>query len=187
MHLGTLTLIGFPIIGWVILWLTNGPSMSEVLAIGPNPGRQIIVGIASGVVFGWAAWLIIRSPLLRNVRTKYSSLIRDMRLSPWQMLYISLCAGIGEEIFFRGVLQPLMGIWITAIIFVGIHGYLNFMNWRLFIYGAFMTGVIAIIGFFAEYFGLYTAMISHAAIDMVLLYQMSKLENEESVPVEHTA
>src|SRR5690606_13497203 len=114
MHLGTLTLIGFPIIGWLVLWLTNGPPMSEVLAIGPNPGRQILVGIASGVVFGWAAWLLIRSPLMSNVRTKYSSLIRDMKLTPLQMLYISLCAGIGEEIFFRGVLQPLIGIWITA-------------------------------------------------------------------------
>jgi uncharacterized protein len=185
-HLGTLTLLGFPLIGWLVLWVFDGPSMSEVLAIDLNFGKQILIGIASGVVFGWSAWLLIRSKMMVNVRTKYSVLIQQMKLTPFQMLYISLCAGIGEEIFFRGVIQPYLGIWITAIVFVGIHGYLNPFNWRLFVYGTYMTMAIAAIGYFAERFGLYSAMIAHAAIDMVLLYQMSKSEVSETIPVENS-
>jgi hypothetical protein len=45
---------------------------------------------------------------------------------------------------------------------------------------------IAAIGYFAERFGLYSAMIAHAAIDMVLLYQMSKSEVSETIPVENS-
>ncbi|HAZ23715.1 MAG TPA: CPBP family intramembrane metalloprotease domain-containing protein, partial [Algoriphagus sp.] len=46
------------------------------------------------------------------------------------LLVIGVLAGIGEEMFFRGVLQPKLhlytgsvhwGIWLTAIIFSAIH------------------------------------------------------------------
>ncbi len=43
------------------------------------------------------------------------------RLEIWQIILISLAAGIGEEILFRGVLQPRITIWATAIIFGLLH------------------------------------------------------------------
>jgi hypothetical protein len=32
-----------------------------------------------------------------------------------------LAAGIGEELLFRGALQPVLGLWFTAILFAASH------------------------------------------------------------------
>lgn len=184
-HLATLTLIGFPLVGWAILWLAGGPPFSELFRIEKPIVQQLSVGIATGVVTGWLAWVIIRSRPMKSVRLKYADVIREFNLSPFQILYISLCAGIGEEILFRGVIQPYLGIWITAIVFVAIHGYLNPFNIKLFLYGLYMTLAIVLIGYFAERFGLYSAMAAHAVIDIILLHQMSKMEIPETIEQEN--
>jgi len=186
LHLATLTLIGFPLIGWVILWLLDGPPFSRLFAITSPLILQIVVGLAIGFVSGGLAWLIIRSAYMEPVRHKYGNLIREFNLSPMQIVYISLCAGIGEEILFRGVIQPYLGIWITAILFVAIHGYLNPFDTRLFVYGVYMTLVIALIGYFSDQLGLYSAMAAHTAIDIVLLYQMSRMSFSETIEPENS-
>lgn len=180
-HLATLTLIGFPLIGWVILIFTGGPPFLELFRIDYPLYKQIIVGMVIGAAAGGLAWLIIQSKIMDGVRQKYSRQIGQFNLSPLQIIYLSACAGIGEEILFRGVIQPYLGIWITAVFFVAIHGYLNPLNKSLFIYGVYMTAVIALIGLFAEEMGLYTAMAAHTAIDLVLLFKMTKRENDETL------
>lgn len=117
---------------------------------------------------------------MEPVRNKYSNLIGSFELKPAHIIYISLCAGIGEEILFRGVIQPFLGIWITAILFVAIHGYLNPKNWRLIIYGVYLTLVIVVVGWQAKHFGLISAIAAHTVIDIVLLQQMSKPEENET-------
>lgn len=39
----------------------------------------------------------------------------------WQWVVLALAAGIGEEILFRGALQPIVGKWFTSIIFAIAH------------------------------------------------------------------
>lgn len=185
-HLATLTLIGFPMIGWVIYWLAGGPPFRELFFIQAPLLQQLSIGIATGIVSGWLAWVIIQSKAMQEVRQKYAGIIRQFNLSPLQILYISLCAGIGEEILFRGVIQPYLGIWYTAILFVAIHGYLNPFDRKLFLYGVYMTLVIAVIGYLTNRFGLYTAMAAHAVIDVILLYKMSKMEVHETIERENT-
>ena len=90
------------------------------------------------------------------------------------IIFISFCAGVGEEILFRGVLQPLIGIWITAVLFVAIHGYLNPVNWRISIYGIYLTLVIGIIGHLTDWLGLTTAIIAHMIIDVILFYKINQ-------------
>lgn len=185
-HLATLTLIGFPLIGALILWLAGGPPFIEMFKVTTPLLFQLPIGIAVGAFSGWGAWIIVRSPWMEPVRSKYTDLIGQLRLSPWQIVYISLCAGIGEEILFRGVIQPYLGVWITAILFVAIHGYLNPMNNRLFMYGLYMTMVIALIGFMTDLLGLYSAIIAHTVIDIILLQKMSKFERAETNDNEHS-
>lgn len=184
-HLATLTLIGFPFIGWLILWIVNGPPFLSLFLIDQPLILQLSIGIATGVVAGWIAWVIIRSPLMKKVRNQYGDVIRAFNLSPAQILYISLCAGIGEEILFRGVIQPYLGIWVTSIFFVAIHGYLNPFNWRLFLYGLYMTAVILWVSFIAEQFGLYSAIAAHVVIDIILLHQLSKKLVHETLEPEN--
>ena len=36
-------------------------------------------------------------------------------------LLLAVAAGIGEEILFRGALQPVLGIWVTSLLFAIVH------------------------------------------------------------------
>ncbi|TVR40529.1 MAG: CPBP family intramembrane metalloprotease [Cryomorphaceae bacterium] len=178
LHLATLTLLGFPLIGWIILLVAGGPDFYSLFAITSPLWQQLGIGLLTGTAAGFMAWRMIQSAWMTPLREKYAGFIGKFRLKPWQVVYISLCAGIGEEILFRGVIQPYLGIWITAVLFVAIHGYLNPMDKRVFVYGLYMTLVIGLIGYQTEWFGLYTAMAAHTAIDVVLLGKMSKIQTE---------
>jgi len=184
--LATLTLFGFPLVGWSIAWLVGGPSLSEIFVLQQPLLLQLAVGIATGLFTGWLAWQLIRQPFMDPVRHKYGDTLGAFKLNRLQIVYISLCAGIGEEILFRGIIQPHIGIWLTSILFVAIHGYLNPMNGRLFIYGIYMTLIIVVIGYFAETIGLYSAMAAHTVIDIILLHHMTKPILHETIHLENS-
>src|SRR5690606_40744572 len=148
--LATLTLFGFPLVGWAIAWLVGGPSLLEIFGLQQPLLLQLVIGIAIGFIAGWLAWQLIRQPFMDPVRHKYGDTLGAFKLNRFQIVYISLCAGIGEEILFRGIIQPHIGIWQTYILFVAIHGYLNHMNRRLYIYGIYMTLAITINCYFDE-------------------------------------
>ena len=90
------------------------------------------------------------------------------------IVIVSICAGVGEEILFRGILQSYFGIWITAVGFVAIHGYLNPLDWRISIYGAYMTAAIIAIGYLNQLYGLTSAMIAHTIIDIILFVKLTR-------------
>ena len=105
---------------------------------------------------------------------KYLKLFSFEDLSFSVIFFVSISAGIGEEIFFRGVLQPFLGVVITGVLFVAVHGYINPKNWRISIYGLYMTIGIIVIGVLTEKVGLITAIISHTVIDITLLHKTKK-------------
>lgn len=41
--------------------------------------------------------------------------------SVWQWILLALASGVGEELLFRGALQPVLGLWFTAVIFALLH------------------------------------------------------------------
>ncbi len=135
--------------------------------------KQIGVGCAIGLSIGILGWQIILLPYLKGVRAFYANIIGGIHLTFPQIIFISICAGVGEEFLFRGAIQPLLGIWITSIIFVFIHGYLNPRNLPLFIYGIFMTLSIALIGYLTEAVGILSSMAAHTVVDVVLLYKLT--------------
>ncbi len=46
----------------------------------------------------------------------------------WHWLSLAIGAGIGEEILFRGALQPVLGIWFTSILFAIVHVQYGFLT-----------------------------------------------------------
>jgi uncharacterized protein len=100
------------------------------------------------------------------------------------LVFISLFAGIGEELFFRGVLQrifiritqnPWMGIVLTAAIFSGIH---------FQFYGFFPRFILGILlGAIYWYSGsIWTAILAHflydAAVIVIIYFNPTLLEND---------
>lgn len=140
---------------------------------------QVGLGIAYGLLGGYLGWLLIKSKWLNQSLNKYARLISDLDLNIHEIIFISFCAGFGEEVLFRGSLQHYWGIWITAVIFVAIHGYLNPKDWRISVYGVFMTLVIAGMGYGYEYMGLWFSIFAHFAVDVILLYKLTSLGKKE--------
>lgn len=180
--LAVLTLIGFPLLGWAIISIFKDNSLSIILRSQEPIWFQLITGVLLGLILGMGAKFIVTRPFLDDVQKKYSKIIAALNLSEIQIIFISLCAGFGEEILFRGAIQPLIGIWITAIIFVAIHGYLNPKDWKMSIYGIYMTAAIAILGYYTDFVGIIGASMAHAAIDYVLFKHLIKT-GKEILPV----
>jgi membrane protease YdiL (CAAX protease family) len=93
-------------------------------------GAEIGVGVVAGLAI-WAAALGFAALLLAGltaagagdiVPTRPPRLIVFVAGQPvWLRLAISLSAGTVEELFFRGFLQPRLGIWVTTGLFVLAH------------------------------------------------------------------
>ncbi len=143
---------------------------------------QLLVGTASGLAIGYGAWGLISRPFMRNVLLKYAMLIGPLMQSRLTRVLVSLCAGVGEELFFRGAIQHWLGIVWTAVAFVALHGYLDPRNWRLSLYGVFLTLTMLGIGWQAREYGLLAPMIAHTLIDVVLLNKVCSVW-KRTVPV----
>ena len=173
--LGFLTITSFPLVGLLLFYLITGDTILFFRSFDSkiNLIWEILIGIVTGLIFGFSAWKLITSKFLAPVLKKYGQVVESLKLKLPTIIFVSICAGVGEEIFFRGFLQEYLGVIITAIIFVAIHGYISWSDWRITIYGIYMTLIITAIGFLDVYCGLTTAMIAHAVIDVVLFYQLS--------------
>lgn len=176
--LGTLVVFGG--IGAALIPYVRDVGIAEFL-IGNEPvWLQIIAGVLFGIITAKAGWQMIELPIMAKTRIFFGSLFKPLKLTNGQIVFISVCAGVGEELLFRGAIQPVLGIWITAILFVLIHGYLNPFNLPLTYYGIYMVLVIGVMGLMTERLGILTAMIAHTIIDIILLHKMS----ESSFPEE---
>ena len=167
--IGLVTLFGFGIIGAIIIEKTMDKPFLLIFEHGTEWYLQLLIGSIYGLATGWIAWMIIRSRLLKPVRNYYVELIQGLHLNKYEIVFLSFCAGVGEELFFRGAIQNLLGIWITSILFILLHGYINPFNWKLSIYGIVMVFFIAGLGYLYEQAGILSAMAAHFTIDVILL------------------
>jgi hypothetical protein len=170
------TILGFSVAGILVGYLALDLDPMEMLDSRFPIISQIIFGFTTGLIMGYIAWWYVCLPHMKNVGGHFEKLFRKWKLSAWHVWFISFCAGVGEEWFFRGSIQPLLGVWITSVIFVAIHGYLT-LDWRISSYGVLLTLMIILIGMMSDYFGLITAMTAHMMIDVVLLGKMAKSKN----------
>ncbi len=145
---------------------------------------QLTVGLIFGIITANAGWQIVELPKLEKTKVFFSEIIKPLKLNTFEIIIISVCAGIGEELFFRGAVQPMLGVWATSVLFVLLHGYLNPFNLPLTYYGIYMVVVIGVMGLFTENIGIVTAMIAHSIIDYILLQKLShaKLPEDASDP-----
>lgn len=168
------TLLGMPLLAWIIVQFTEDIDLMTRWTGSKHIGIQLAWGIPVGVVAARIAKFIVSRNFMTGVRLRYERMFRNLRLNWSEIIFISLCAGVGEELLFRGVLQPLLGILLTSILFVLIHGYLNPRDWRISIYGAYMTVVIVGLGIMTEEIGIWSAVAAHTVIDIVLLADLRK-------------
>lgn len=137
--------------------------------LGPDPARGVVLGLTSGVTFALAAWWgFSRLTIGRTLLYRLDALLGFERLSLRDILLIALSAGVGEEMLFRGVVQPLLGLLWTALLF----GAMHFLNgW----YVAYATVAGLLLGWLAESTdGLLAPIVCHALVDGLLLWQAKR-------------
>ena len=177
--LGLATLVGMPLVAFLISWIFSLEFPLLEWFLPENLWTQLGIGLLYGLLVAVIASWITERKFMSSVRNRYHNLLSNLRLTWFDVFFISLCAGIGEEILFRYALQSLVGIWIAALVFVSVHGYLNPKDWRISVYGVFMVLASAGFGLMAEKLGLLSAIIAHTAVDVYLLAQL-KLEDKKT-------
>ena len=166
--LACITLFGFSFVGYIIIYFFQDEPFINLFLIGKSWWYQIFRGLLFGGIAALNLLWIIRTPLLKESREFFTQLIKESKIQIPDILFLSFAAGVGEEILFRGAIQPFLGIWITAIIFVALHGYLNPSNLRMSIYGILMIVVSAGLGYLFDRYGIISAITAHFFIDVVL-------------------
>jgi membrane protease YdiL (CAAX protease family) len=136
-------------------------------------GSQLVYGLALSALAAVASYASFRltaaSEATRNTITAYGRL----DLSGLNPVWISLAAAIGEELLFRAALQPLLGVWITSLIFLLTHTpvyQFRRLNRATLVQAAGVFGASVALGFIYQYVGLLAAVLVHAALDVVGLY-----------------
>jgi len=167
---GWITLIAFPLPAFLVLHYLEGWSLIDFFAFGDLKSVALGYGIEMGIIYAFLATIILAAPIFQEVPLKMDDLIRSMNLNYLDALFLSICAGIGEELLFRVGVQFYLGPFITSILFVAVHGYLNPFNWRMSLYGFVVLPLSFILGYGYEYFGLWFSITVHFAYDATLFF-----------------
>jgi membrane protease YdiL (CAAX protease family) len=127
------------------------------------PGKRgVLISLALVVVlFIYVAalsliWMALVSEETYEEQTKASDALTESVNSVWLAFLVAATAAIGEEIAFRGALQPIFGLWPTAIVFTLTHAQYTLTPAWLIILGVAVT-----FGWLRDRYGTGAAMITH--------------------------
>ena len=134
--------------------------------------RDAAVGVLAAAAFaGVNHWLLCRAPpvrAVRAVRRVYRDLLKPLfaEIGMREVVVIAVAAGIGEELLFRGALQPEIGLIPASLVFGALHtggrGTFAFGCW-VAVMGAALGGLAVVTG------GLLAPIVAHALYDAAAL------------------
>jgi hypothetical protein len=175
--LGLITLFLFPIPTFLGLYWFEDIFPLEILQIENLSIFKLGIGIQLGIVYAFLVLLLMQATVFKKVPSRVENLVKSMNLNLFDCIFISICAGIGEELLFRSGVQFYAGPIITTLIFVAIHGYLNPFNWKMSLYGLIVMPFIFIISYGYYEFGLWFSIGAHFSYDFVLLIVITKSDD----------
>ncbi|MCW5908723.1 MAG: CPBP family intramembrane metalloprotease [Chitinophagales bacterium] len=165
-YLSWLTLLGMSAIGIVLIHYLQQKGVRDTMLGGKKYYLQLLAGLFFGSLAALLGVLLVNGRRFRSLRTFFEDMIGEINPSLFDILFYSFCASVGEEVLFRAGVQPLIGIWPTAVLFVLLHGYINPANINLTIYGLFLVAISAGFGYLFKFFGLFSAMVAHFVYDV---------------------
>lgn len=173
-HLSIFTLIGFSLIAYILLHFSKTLDYWEMLALSNITFKSLSIGTGVGLLGAGLGLLLIQVLPNGKLDNLMKGIMDDLDPQWYHILFYSFCAGVGEEILFRGAMQHYIRLWPTAIIFVLIHGYLNIKDKTMFIYGVFLIFVSGAFGYLHKFLGIYAAISAHFIYDVIMFGYMKK-------------
>ncbi len=145
-----------------------GQSMRRLGLVRPTWG-QLALGLAAAGALYLASdglerlgmWLTpgLSRQLAQNTQGLFGHLT-----DPVSALIVGLAAGIGEEILFRGALQPRLGIVSTAVLFGVVH-----LNYGVSFSLLSVVMVAVVLSVLRRYANTSTTIVTHATLDVIAL------------------
>lgn len=172
--LGLITLLVFPLPTFIIFYFVEGVDPIDILELENLSFFNLVIGAELGVAYAFFSLILLQCRVFDEMPNRVEKLVRDMKLTLFDCFFLSVCAGVGEELLFRSGVQFYLGPVITSVVFVAIHGYLNPFNWRMSLYGLIVLPFIFLISYGFEYYGLWFAISAHFAYDLVLFITISR-------------
>ena len=137
-----------------------------------DPLESLLLGLFTAGAMGFANVRMLSCaatwPVIKSLRRRYDTLLVPMfsETSYRDIVLISVAAGVGEELLFRGVVQPAIGLVPASVIFGAAHfggrGMLMFSIWAGLI--GLIFGWLAITSD-----GLLAPIVAHAGYDAIAL------------------
>ncbi|MFM2195846.1 MAG: hypothetical protein RL092_1446 [Bacteroidota bacterium] len=166
MRMGIATLL-IPLVITFVLYQFNFTSFLIPVLVGKfSIGIQILIGIAGGGCMMLLAFFMSKWEYLNEVQSKFTLQLGGYQLTLQEIVFLSFCAGFGEEILFRGMLQPWLGVFFTAFLFIALHGYISVKSSAHLVFGLALWSMGIGLGLLGAYSGLISAAIAHMIYDI---------------------
>lgn len=165
--LGFATLLMAPV-GWLLCGM---PEITHFLQLDRIISTWTGIGMQFGIAFGIFMLILTNTETARKSFSVQHQLIRAMRLNVLDILFLSFCAGFGEELLFRVGVQQWLHPVLASIAFVAIHGYINPKDLDTTKYGLLVCLFIMVLSYaISGEPGLWFCIAAHASYDFVLFY-----------------
>lgn len=135
---------------------------------------QLLVRVGTGAAIGAGlaaanALIVSRLSFFARVRRLAYHAVEGIEPRWHTIAVVALSAGIGEEFFFRGALDPVIGRWFTALGFVILHGAIRIRDRNGLAFALFLYGASVGLSCLNVWKGLECAIAAHAAYDLTML------------------
>lgn len=138
--------------GQIITRLGLGMPSLESIGVGMAASIVLIIVQVIMVIF----WILIVGQDTFEKQSEAAEAISENINTVWLALAVSFSAALGEEVAFRGALQPVFGLWWTSAFFTLIHMQYTLTPAVLIIF------VVALgLGWLRQRYNLWAAMIAH--------------------------
>jgi len=167
-----ITCLVFCLIAALIIFFVQAEPLS-VLRGPMSVGNQLLFGLGLSALAAVGSYVSFRLTAQSESTRKTIAAYARLDLAGLNPVWISLAAAIGEELLFRAALQPLLGVWITSVIFLLTHTpvyQFRKLDKATLVQAAGVFGASVALGFIYQYVGLLAAVLVHVAIDVVGLY-----------------
>lgn len=162
---------GLGFLGLAIAWVARIP-IAEHLQLSSDGVRRGLLAVVPMLVLLGLINLIGWRPLV-ELRRQVEQMVSELFAGGhwWDVLVISIAAGVGEELLFRGALQPLLAEWtnpwIALVVVSLLFGLAHALSTSYFVVA---TLIGAYFGWLAmHYDDLVAPIVAHAAYDFVAI------------------
>ena len=142
--------------------------------------RDVLYSAALGVTFGMLVALgtrfsVPRFAWAKNLHVELRPFVKNV--TPIGIVMLALTSSLGEEILFRGLLQPWLGLWLQALLFGVLHQLAGPSRW---VWAAWATLIGLLFGCIFELTGsLAGPLAAHALINGL---NLAYLKNHDPEP-----